>query len=222
MPASLSLSKNVRQAAEQTHRAHRPDSSPMPSRNASLGSSQRRSSSADTCWATDAASLARDWPGGSVSGDPSPHPHLLAQRPERDPVAVRRASATVPPDGLGQPVDILQQAPRRAVTCRSRRSRSPTQHAPGPRGRCVQRARTGIRTSSARPTNGGSTTIRVHTEPLGHHAQGAPGTDELRLAPSASARRRSRTRSHRTPLGRSPHRPARTQVRCRLRPRRGD
>ena len=45
-------------------------------------------------------------------GDPGAHPDHLAERPERDAVAVGRAAAVVPPDRLGQSVDVLLQLPR--------------------------------------------------------------------------------------------------------------
>ena len=70
VPASLIRSKNVRQAANSSSPPPVGRSS-RPSRNASRGSSHRRSSSSGTCWATDTASLERETPGASVSAIPA-------------------------------------------------------------------------------------------------------------------------------------------------------
>ena len=70
VPPSLIRSKKVRQAANSSSRPPAGRSS-SPSRNASRGSSQWRSSSSGTCSATDAASFDRDTPGASVSAIPA-------------------------------------------------------------------------------------------------------------------------------------------------------
>ena len=47
----------------------------------------------------------------------------LAQRPERDALAVGRAAALVPPDRLDQAVDVLEELPGQAASCRCRPGR---------------------------------------------------------------------------------------------------
>ena len=113
VPPSLMRSKKVRQAANSSSRPPAGRSS-SPSRNASRGSSQWRSSSSGTCSATDAASFDRDTPGGVGLRDPGTHPDHLAERPERDAVAVGGASPVVPPDRLREAVDVLEELPGQA------------------------------------------------------------------------------------------------------------
>ena len=46
--------------------------------------------------------------------DPRPHPHHLRQRPVGDAFAVGEAAAAVPPDVVGEPVDVLLELPGEA------------------------------------------------------------------------------------------------------------
>jgi hypothetical protein len=48
-------------------------------------------------------------------GDPEPAANHLGQRPERDSLAIRRRTALVPVDGLGEPVDVLLKLPGEAA-----------------------------------------------------------------------------------------------------------
>ena len=50
--------------------------------------------------------------GWFVLHDAGAHAHHLVERPVRDPVAVREAPAPMPPDRLGEPVDVLEELPR--------------------------------------------------------------------------------------------------------------
>ena len=62
------------------------------------------------------------------AGAPADH---LGERPERDAVAVGEAPAAVPPDVVGEAVDVLLELPARAATCRCRRCRRPRRGARG-------------------------------------------------------------------------------------------
>ncbi len=82
--------------------------SSRPSRNARRGSSQRRSSSSGTRLGDRGGELG---PGDARRvglGDAGSHAHHLAERPERDAVAVGGAAPVVPVDVLGEAVDVLQ------------------------------------------------------------------------------------------------------------------
>ena len=61
---------------------------------------------------------------------PAPLPDHLAQGPEADPVAVGRRAAVVPPDGVDQAVDVLQELPGEARLAEARRPDHA--HQPGP------------------------------------------------------------------------------------------
>ena len=56
-------------------------------------------------------------------GQARPAPDHLAQGPEGDPVPVGGGAARVPPDRVGQAVEVLRETPRRASSCRSRPGR---------------------------------------------------------------------------------------------------
>ena len=53
---------------------------------------------------------------------PAPAADHLAERPERDPVPVRRGAPVVPPDGLDEAVDVLEELPREAALADSGRA----------------------------------------------------------------------------------------------------
>ena len=105
---AASRSKNVRQAANSWSE---PISTSMPSRARSAGSIQARSDGSGTCSADglgDPRARRRLVVRLDEPGPPADH---LAQGPERDPVAVRRASARVPPDAVEQAVEVLEELP---------------------------------------------------------------------------------------------------------------
>ena len=52
--------------------------------------------------------------GASSSSDPGAHPDHLGERPVGDALAVGEAAAAVPPDVVGEPVDVLLELPGEA------------------------------------------------------------------------------------------------------------
>ena len=60
------------------------------------------------------ASFASAELGRLLLEDPRPHPHHLGERPVRDALAVGEAAAAVPPDVVGEPVDVLLELPGEA------------------------------------------------------------------------------------------------------------
>ena len=56
-------------------------------------------------------------------GQARPPPDHLAERPERDPLAVRRAPAAVPVDRLADPVDVLLELPGEPALADAARAR---------------------------------------------------------------------------------------------------
>ena len=181
-PSAAIRSKNVRQAEKSSSRS--PDgASASPSRCARRGSIQRRSSGSVTNSATEAASLDRDEAASSDSLMPRPHPHHLAERPEGDALPVGGGAALVPVDGLGQAVDVLAGTPRRAGSCRCRGRRSPRRGAPVARASVACRRSLMSRSSSSRPTKGGSRRFGApDTLALGDDPERPPGLDGLLLA----------------------------------------
>ena len=108
-----------------------------------------------TCSASVSASFARVV--GLVVGleQAAPAADHLAQRPEGDALAVRGRAAVVPPDGLDEPVDVLQELPREAALADARRPDD--RHEAGPPLAAVAWNRSlSRRSSSSRPTNGAS------------------------------------------------------------------
>ena len=137
-PRSAMRSKNIRQPANRSSLARRRASS-SPSRGARRGSMKRRSSSSGTNVRDGRPRASR--PRGRrllLLGDAGAHPHHLGERPEGDALAVGDAAAAVPPDVVDEAVDVLQELPRRAATCRSRRCRHRERGAPCPRRRRVE------------------------------------------------------------------------------------
>ena len=108
---SLIRSKKSRQAENRSARSTC-GRSPRPSRWRSSGSTHSRSPWSVICSSTAAASFARRALLGLVLRDPRPHPHHLGQRPEGDALAVGEAAAAVPPDDVGEAVDVLLELPR--------------------------------------------------------------------------------------------------------------
>ena len=93
---AASRSKNVRQAANSCS-----EPAPLvsiPSRASRAGSIQRRSSGSGHCAATVSASLRARRRLVVALEEAGPRPDHLAERPERDPLAVRRGAPLVPPD----------------------------------------------------------------------------------------------------------------------------
>ena len=107
---SASRSKKSRQAEKRSSRSGAVRSA-SPSRCASLGSSQPRSSASGTCSSIGARSLASARLGRLLLEDPGPHPHHLGERPVGDAVAVGEAAAPVPPEVVGEPVHVLLELP---------------------------------------------------------------------------------------------------------------
>ena len=109
-PSSASRSKNSRQAANRSSRSRtarslerraggepRADPAPAPPRRGRARKRRPRASRAPR-------------PASSPQRS-EPHADHLGQRPERDAVAVGQAAAAVPPDRLGEPVDVLLELP---------------------------------------------------------------------------------------------------------------
>ena len=88
-------------------------------------------------------------------GQASPPADHLAERPERDPLAVGRRPAAVPVDRLADPVDELLELPGKARLADAARSRDRDEAGPpiAPRRLVTSLS---SRNSSSRPTNGGS------------------------------------------------------------------
>ena len=104
-------SKNVRQAANSSSRSPG-GASASPSRCASRGSIHSRSSSSGTksCDARGELRAARS-SASSSSLMPRAHPDHLAERAEGDALAVGCGASLVPVEGVGEPVDVLEELP---------------------------------------------------------------------------------------------------------------
>ena len=102
-----------------------------PSSASSAGSTQRRSVLVGHVL-RDASRRAssRVVASSSVSSRPRARADHLAQRPERDALAVGGRAALVPPDGLDHAVDVLQELPGQAALADARLTRD--RHEPGP------------------------------------------------------------------------------------------
>ena len=151
--SSASRSKKSRQARRVLPIALACSSSP--SRWARRGSTQRRSSGSAMISSTRRAAsrAATRCPRPRRSG---PRAHHLGQRPVGDALAVGQAAPAVPAHALGQAVDVLEELPRRAATCRC------------PPRRCTE-------------TRWALASLRRGVEELLDHAQLAVATDERRL-----------------------------------------
>ena len=114
VPRSAIRSKKMRQAANSTSRPPAGAGS-RPEQGEQRRLHPARSSASGTYSATDRR---RSAPGGGLvvrlgqSGAPADH---LAERPERDPLAVRRRAAAVPVDVLEHAVDVLLELPGQAA-----------------------------------------------------------------------------------------------------------
>ena len=110
VPLSAMRSKKMRQAANSSSRPPAGASS-TPSSASSAGSIQRRSLASGTYSASVAATAARVVRLVVVLGQAERRADHLAQRPERDALAVGRRAAAVPVDVLDDAVDVLLELP---------------------------------------------------------------------------------------------------------------
>ena len=123
-------------------------------------------------------------------GDAGTHPHHLAERPERDAVAVGGAAALMPPDVSDRPSMYLSSShARRDLPMPPMPVTDTTRALPSRPVACSSSL--SIRSSSARPTNGGSTVIRFAPRRSATTRKRAPGTHRLLLALQRRGRRRS-------------------------------
>ena len=107
----------------------------------------------------------------------------LAERPERDPLAVGRAAAVVPPDRLDQPVDVLEELPGQARLADPGRADDADQPRPALAGRGVvevlELAELLVATDERRLERLGPADAAA----LGDDADRAPGGDRARACP---------------------------------------
>ncbi len=111
MPVEAIRSKNVRQARNSSSRPPAGRVADARAGRAATGSIQRRSASSGTWVASISATLVagrRRVVGLEQAGPRADH---LAERPERDALAVGRGAAVVPPDAFDDAVDVLQELP---------------------------------------------------------------------------------------------------------------
>ncbi len=111
VPVDASRSKKVRHARKSSSRPPA-GASPTPSSASIDGSIQARSPSSGTC----VGEHLRDLRPGRLRvvrlEEAGARPDHLAERPERDPLAVGRRAAVVPPDAFDHAVDVLEELPR--------------------------------------------------------------------------------------------------------------
>ena len=155
VPCSAIRSKKMRQAA---NRSSRPPPAPARGRGASAAPARPsagppRRARIRRRWPR----LARGWwPRRRPPARPAAPPDHLAEGPERDALAVRGRAAPVPPDRLADAVDVLLELPGQAALADAARpgdrdEAGPPVAAGRGDGRSLSR-----RSSSSRPTNGGS------------------------------------------------------------------
>ena len=174
-------SKKIRHAANRTSRPPAGAGS-SPSRVSRAGSTQRRSSSSGT----NSATVAPDPLAGGLLvvglGQPGPPPDHLAQRPERDPLAVRRRAAAMPVDRLADPVDVLLELPGQPALADPARAGDRDEPGPavpaGRRDQVLEQAQLLVPADERRLGQVGP----APTPALGHDAQRPIGGDRRRLA----------------------------------------
>ena len=144
---SASASKKRRQAANASLAARRPRSPPSPTSGRRWTSTQSRPRARRD---RDRRVELRARAVGCVGLE---HARLrldhLAERPERDPVAVREAAALPPGDQLGLGVDVARRAPRRAGSCRCPVRRRASRAAASARARTRSSAREHVKLALA-------------------------------------------------------------------------
>ena len=115
-------------------------------------------------------------------GEPGPLADHLAERPERDPAAVRGRAPVVPVDGLDEAVDVLEELPGEpALADAALAGHGDEPYAPVPGGRVVEvleKPQLVISPHEGRLDRFGPPPAAA----LGHHAKGAPGRDRRGLA----------------------------------------
>jgi hypothetical protein len=199
---SASRSKNVRQAANSSSD---PIPASTPSRASRAGSIQPASAGSDVGRHARGDPLARRRLV-VVLGQARPAADHLAQGPERDPVAVCRAPPRVPPDVLGQAVEVLDELPGEPGLADPGRADHRYQAGPAlpPRRReqVLERAELLVPPDEGRLEG----VAPVPPAAPGDDADGAPGGDRRRLPRERlRARLLEGDRSRRGPLRRLAH-----------------
>ena len=155
VPRSAIRSKKSRQAGNSTSRPPAGASS-TPSRRQEAGPMRSRSLASGHVLVERRRDASRVVASSSSSVRPRAAPHHLAERPERDPLAVRRRAAAMPVDVLRDAVDVLLQLPDQPALADAARSGDRDQAHPPVAADRVERRPSAARSSSSRPTNGGS------------------------------------------------------------------
>ena len=106
----------------------------------------------------------------------------LAQRPEADPVAVGRAAALVPPDRVGQAVDVLEELPGQPGLAEAGRADDADEAGAALAGRGVEHVLEEPELLVAADERGLERVLAVATAGLGHDPGRAPGLDRRLLA----------------------------------------
>ena len=140
--------------------------------------------------------------------------HHLAERPERDALAVRGGAALVPPDVVGQAVDVVQELAGDPGLADPGRAEDRHQPRPPLAGRRVVQVLQEPELVVAAHERGLEVVAAIAAAHPGDDPQGAPGRHGRGLARGAPGRPRLRTRRPGLPLAASPRRPGR----CRERP----